>query len=113
MDLGSFTGIRIGISTTKGLSAPFNIPIIPISSLEGLAYSLDISDGYICSLIDARNNQVYCGIFDKNYNLCEDYIADDIENVLAILKKYNNISFAVVGADSISARAEIDSAPTY
>ena len=59
MALGSFTGIRIGISTVKGLSAPNKIPIIPISSLEGLAYSVNIDEGHICSLIDAKNNQVY------------------------------------------------------
>lgn len=36
----------------------------------------------ICSLIDARNNQVYCGIFDKNHELIKDYMADDINNVI-------------------------------
>jgi len=91
--LGSFTGIRIGISTVKGLAAPNNINIIPISSLEALAYNVSIDDGHICSIIDAKNNQVYCGIFDKNYDLCTDYIADDINDILPILKDYNNITF--------------------
>ena len=63
MVLGSFTGIRIGIATVKGLVAPNNINIIPISSLEGLAYNVNINDGYICSLIDAKNNQVYLRYF--------------------------------------------------
>lgn len=36
----------------------------------------------ICSLIDARNNQVYCGIFDKNHQLIKDYMADDINNII-------------------------------
>ena len=41
-------------------------------------------------LIDAKNNQVYAGIFDKNYNLLEDYIADDINVVISKFSKYEN-----------------------
>ena len=92
MALGSFTGIRIGIATSKGLAASSNTSIIPVSSLEGLAYNIESANGHICSLIDARNNQVYCGIFDKNYNLCTDYIADDIDNVLPTIKNYEDIT---------------------
>ena len=67
---GSFTGIRIGIATIKAISESLNVPIVEVSSLEGLAYGVK-SLGTICSLIDARNNQVYMGIFDKAYNLQE------------------------------------------
>ena len=95
---GSFTGIRIGISTAKGLSYYNNMPIITITSLEALAYNVSKNNGYICSLIDARNNQLYCGIFDNNYNLCEDYISDDVNNVIHILNKYNDVTFVGNGA---------------
>ena len=61
-----------------------NIPVIGVSSLEALAYNVVSESRNICSLIDARNNQVYCGIFDKDYNLLNDYIADDINNALEI-----------------------------
>jgi len=105
MVLGSFTGIRIGIGTVKGLSAPNNIDIIPISSLEGLAYNVNINKGYICSLIDAKNNQVYCGIFDKNYCLCTDYIANDIKNVLPMLSNYDDITFVGHGFDDTNIHA--------
>ena len=88
---GSFTGIRIGISTVKGLAAPNDIPIVPVSSLEALSYNATANTGYICSLIDAKNFQVYCGIFDSDHNLCTDYIADDIKNVMPIIDKYNDI----------------------
>ena len=64
---GSFTGLRIGIATVKALAEVKGIPVIGISSLDSLSYNVSNSD-YVCSLIDARNNQVYCGIFDKNYN---------------------------------------------
>ena len=63
-----------------------------------MAYNFSSKDGYICSLIDARNNQVYCGIFDNKYNLCEEYIADDINKVIQILYKYDNVTFVGDGA---------------
>lgn len=96
---GSFTGIRIGISSIKAIAESLNIPVIDVSSLEALAYNVqDINCDVICSLIDARNNQVYCGIFDKNYNLIEDYLADDINNVIQFLQKYEKIVFVGDGA---------------
>ena len=97
---GSFTGIRIGIATAKAIAEVANIPTIGISSLDCLAYNVPNATGVICSLIDANNNQVYCAIFDKNYNLLSDYIADDISNITSILNNYNDITF--VGTGSIT-----------
>ena len=96
---GSFTGIRIGISSVKAMAQVLDIPTFGVTSLEGLAYNVELINGTICSLIDARNNQVYCGIFDNEYNLLEDYLADDINIVIEHLKKYQNITF--VGDGSI------------
>ena len=97
--LGSFTGIRIGISSVKAIAESLNIPVTDVSSLEALAYNIESKKSQtICSLIDARNNQVYCGIFDENYNILEDYLADDINTVLKVLANYKNISFVGDGA---------------
>jgi len=49
-------------------------------------------------MIDARNNQVYCGIYDEKINKLEEYLADDIENVFVVLEKYDDISFVGDGA---------------
>ncbi len=87
---GSFTGIRIGVSTIKPIAEILNIKIAAITSLEVLARNVENKET-IVSLIDARNNQVYCGIFDKNYDKKEDYLADDINKIIHELKKYNNI----------------------
>ena len=97
--LGSFTGIRIGIASVKAIAESLNVPIVDVSSLEALAYNIqDKNCETICSIIDARNNQVYCGIFDKNYNLLENYLADDINNVIKALQKYKNVIFVGDGA---------------
>jgi len=89
---GSFTGLRIGISTVKALAEVKNIPVIGISSLDALSYNVN-NTGYICSLIDARNNQVYAAIYDYKHELVSDYMADDINNLLPMFKKYDNINF--------------------
>lgn len=96
---GSFTGIRIGISSVKAIAEYLNIPVISVSSLEALAYNVyDMECDTICSIIDAKNNQVYSGIFDNSYNLLENYLADDITYVIDSLKKYKNIAYVGDGA---------------
>lgn len=94
---GSFTGIRIGISTVKAIAESLNIPVIAVSSLEGLAYNIHDSE-CICSLIDARNNQVYCGLFDSNHTLIGNYMADDINAVLKVINQTKNVTFVGDGA---------------
>ena len=60
---GSFTGLRIGSATAKGLGLALNKPIVPVPTLEGLAYQLYGFDQMICPMMDARRNQVYTGIY--------------------------------------------------
>lgn len=96
---GSFTGIRIGISSVKAIAESLSIPVISVSSLEALAYNVNTTNyNTICSLIDARNDQVYAGIFDEKYSLLEKYIADDINIVIKSLKKYKNIAYVGDGS---------------
>lgn len=86
---GSFTGIRIGISSIKAISEIHNIPICPISSLEGLAYQASTDKGLIVSLLDARNDQAYCGIFNNDYTINSSFLADSILSIIDILKQKN------------------------
>ncbi len=60
---GSFTGLRIGSATAKGLTLAADIPIIEISTLEAMAYQLYGTEDVICPMMDARRNQVYYGIY--------------------------------------------------
>lgn len=60
---GSFTGLRIGSATAKGLGLAWNKPLIGVPTIEGLACNIQFTDRYICPVMDARRNQVYTGIF--------------------------------------------------
>ena len=61
---GSFTGLRIGASTAKGMAQALDIPIVPVSTLEGLAYGLQGVETLVCPIMDARRSQAYYGIYE-------------------------------------------------
>lgn len=75
---GSFTGLRIGSASAKGLCFALNKPIIEIPTLEGLACNLYGTDKLVCPIMDARRSQVYTGIYEfkkkegtpVSYRLC-------------------------------------------
>ena len=60
---GSFTGLRIGAATAKGLAMGLNKPIIEVPTLEGMAYQMYGSQALVCPIMDARRNQVYTGLY--------------------------------------------------
>ena len=98
---GSFTGIRIGVATVKAFTDSLNIPLIGVSSLEALAYNIN-SNGIICSLIDAKNDNCYYGIFE-NINgeilLIDKLSVDEVSAILDNLKNIkSNITFVGDGA---------------
>ena len=72
---GSFTGLRIGSATAKGLGLALEIPIIEIPTLDGLACNLYGTDKVVCPIMDARRNQVYTGL----YSYIEDGQSDEQE----------------------------------
>lgn len=61
---GSFTGLRIGSATAKGLGLALKKPLIGVPTVDGLAYNLFGTDKVICPLMDAKRDQVYTGLYD-------------------------------------------------
>ena len=62
---GSFTGVRIGVSTAKGIADAKNIPCVGVSSLAGAAWNVaPLTDRLICPVMDARRGQLYNALFD-------------------------------------------------
>ena len=64
---GSYTGLRIGVSTAKGLCYALGIPLISVDTLQVLAKQVTIEHGFIVPMIDARRMEVYSATFDKNH----------------------------------------------
>ena len=64
---GSYTGLRIGVSSAKGLCYALNIPLIALDTLQLLAKQITIENGIILPMIDARRMEVFSAFYDKNH----------------------------------------------
>ncbi len=89
---GSFTGIRIGLTISKVYAYILNIKVTLISTLKALALSVTLDkEDYILSLIDAKNDNFYVGLYDKSYKEIEKEHFTNIEEVKKIIEKYKNM----------------------
>ena len=91
---GSFTSLRVGLATIKGLAFATQKPIVGISSLDILAMAVD--NGTICAITDARRNMVYAGIYEKKTGKLKQkgaYLLTPLADLFNHLKKEPNVFF--------------------
>ncbi len=88
---GSFTGLRIGSATAKGIGLALNKPLVHVPTLEGMAWNLWGAADLICPMMDARRSQVYTGIYRFDENGClqiiKDQMAVPVEEIAALLNE--------------------------
>lgn len=106
---GSYTGLRIGASTAKGLCFALNIPLIAIGTLELLAFQgnqFNSENALLCPMIDARRMEVYCLVTDSSLRVIEPISARIVEeNTFAELLEANRVLF--IGDGSAKCREVI------
>ncbi len=92
---GSFTGLRIGSATAKGLGLALKKPLIQIPTVDGLAYNLYGCRDVVCPLMDARRNQTYTGLYEfdsTGMHILEKQCAVGIDE---IIKKINEVGRSI------------------
>ena len=101
---GSYTGLRIGVSSAKGLCFALNKQLISISTLESLARQVPIKEGYIVPMLDARRMEVYSAVFNCDYSLHRNIKAEILtENSFCELLDNNNVYFIGNGVEKTKA----------
>lgn len=102
---GSFTGVRIGVSTIKGLAFGKNKPCVAVSTLEALAENLLPCEGILCPVMNARRGQVYNALFryedGKLIRLCEDRAISALDLETELLAKNEAVYFSGDGVGEI------------
>jgi tRNA threonylcarbamoyladenosine biosynthesis protein TsaB len=94
---GSFTGLRIGMATAKGISAGIGCPYISVNTLDMLAFGYDHFSGFVIPIIDAKKKRVYTALYKSGKRL-SDYL--DIEPLKFLDLLYENDSVLLTGPDT-------------
>ncbi len=88
---GSFTGLRIGSATAKGLGQALNIPLIHVPTLDAMAYNVYGTDRIICPIMDARRSQVYTGIYSFENDVFTTHMENSALAIEELIDRLNSI----------------------
>ncbi|MBD3638664.1 MAG: tRNA (adenosine(37)-N6)-threonylcarbamoyltransferase complex dimerization subunit type 1 TsaB [Crocinitomicaceae bacterium] len=108
---GSYTGLRIGASTAKGICYALDIPLISINSLKALANMAETGDSLICPMFDARRMEVYAAVYDSDLNTIQstNAVVVDDESFADFLKE-KQVIFMGPGAEKCKEVLKADNA---
>lgn len=112
---GSFTGLRIGSATAKGIGLAIDKPLIAVPTLEAMAYGLWGNDGLVCPMMDARRNQVFTAIYkfeNGQMEVVKEQCPMDINELIEELNSLDSqVTFlgdgAVVQHDTIEEKCQV------
>lgn len=93
---GSFTGLRIGSATAKGLGQALNIPLIAVPTLEAMAYNFFETEKLICPIMDARRNQTYTAVFKMEDDCLEEILPGCAISIEELVNKLNETGKDVI-----------------
>ncbi len=93
---GSFTGLRIGSATAKGLGLALNKPIVSVPTVDAIAYNLFGTDAVVCPLMDARRNQTYTGLYTFEGDQMIALSAQKAVMIDAIIEEINTLGRKVI-----------------
>jgi tRNA threonylcarbamoyladenosine biosynthesis protein TsaB len=101
---GAYTGLRIGVSTAKGLCFSLDIPLISIATLASLAAQVEMEKGFVIPMLDARRMEVYSAVFDKELHEIRETKAEVLdENSFVDYLEKNKTAFIGNGVEKFKA----------
>lgn len=93
---GSFTGLRIGSATAKGLGQALDKPLVEVPTLEAMAYNFFETDKIVCPIMDARRNQTYTAAYKVNGEALDEIMAGCAISIEELVNKLNEFNDDVI-----------------
>lgn len=105
---GSFTGLRIGISTVRAFAQAMKKPVVSVNTLEAIAYNMSTYDGIVIPMLDARRDEVFTAVYKFSDNESKELCPPSVMTISEIIEKYKNQSVMFCGDGALIHKSELD-----
>lgn len=105
---GSFTGLRIGISSVRAFAQAMKKPVAPVNTLEALAYNFSLSDAVIVPMLDARRDEVFTAAYEFKNGTATELTPPCVMTIGEICEKYKDSNVILTGDGAIIHRDELN-----